>query len=104
MADQLSGPPGLDDPGGFYRQLFSAMNDGVCLHELVYDDMGRPGDYRILDVNPRYEEILGLGRDAVVGKTAMQVYGTKDPPYLDIFAEVAQTGSATHFETCYPAS
>jgi len=77
------------------------MNDGLCLHEIIYDDMGRPVDYRILDVNPRYEEILGLGRNAVVGKTSMQVYGTNDPPFLDIFLEVAQTGSPTKFETYF---
>jgi len=53
MTDQLSGKlSGLDDSEGFYHQLITAMNEGLCLHEIIYDGMGRPEDFRILDVNP----------------------------------------------------
>jgi len=45
------------------RSLYSAMNEGVCLHEIIYDESGQAADYRIIDVNPAYESILGLSRE-----------------------------------------
>jgi PAS domain S-box-containing protein len=75
-----------------YHDLFSAMNDGVSIHELVCDDRGAPVDYRIVDVNGRYTELTGIERDAAVGLLGSQVYGTGVPPFLKEFSEVALTG------------
>ena len=74
-----------------FRGLFDAMAEGVALHELVYAD-GRAVDYRILDVNPAYESQAGVSADAARGTLASELYGTGEPPYLDEFARVAETG------------
>jgi len=85
-----------------FRSLFQAMNEGVCLHEVVYDDSNVAIDYRILNANPQYEKMLGLSRDGVLGKLASEVYGSDEPPYLDIYTEVARTGNPARFETYFP--
>ncbi|MEF8825459.1 MAG: PAS domain S-box protein [Halapricum sp.] len=85
-----------------YRSLFTEMNEGVALQELVTDDTGEPIDYRILEVNRRYESILGLDRDDVVGERASDIYDANGAPYLDRYAEVVQTGESIEFETYYP--
>ncbi|NQU66277.1 MAG: response regulator [SAR324 cluster bacterium] len=41
-----------------YRSLFNSINDGFCIHEIVYSKSGTAVDYKIIDVNPIYEEIL----------------------------------------------
>lgn len=84
-----------------YKALLESMTEGLCLHELVVQ-AGRPVDYRILEVNPAYCRILGLKREAVVGRLGSEVYGTAEAPYLDTFAAVAQTGEPTAFETYFP--
>ncbi len=84
-----------------YRVLFDAMNEGVALHTLVYSQ-GIAEDYRLLDVNTRYEEIIGVKRAQVVNKLATEAYGTKEPPYLKEYASVVQTGRALQFETYFP--
>ncbi|MFP4530718.1 MAG: PAS domain-containing protein [Halodesulfurarchaeum sp.] len=84
-----------------YRDLFAAMNEGMAIHELVTDESGAPVDYRILEVNRRYEEILGKDRDAVEGSLATAVYNAADPPYLKRFARVVETGEPIEFETEY---
>lgn len=84
-----------------YRTLFNSMNEGVCLHELILDGTGQPADYRIIDVNPKYESFLGLTKDKVINRMGSDVYGSFPPPYLDSFAEVALTGQPTEFETYY---
>ena len=51
-----------------YRSLFSSMNEGVCLHELVYNESGKAVDYKIIDVNPAYEKIIGIKRNDATEK------------------------------------
>jgi PAS domain S-box-containing protein len=85
-----------------YKSLYTSMAEGLCLHELVYDDSGAVVDYRILDANPNYERITGLEMQKVIQQLASDVYGAGAPPYLDIYARVAQTGQATQFETHFP--
>ncbi|MCK5397171.1 MAG: PAS domain S-box protein, partial [Thermoplasmata archaeon] len=83
------------------RSLYNSMNEGVCQHEMVYDDLGKAVDYRVIDANQKYEEILNLKRENAVGKLASEIYGADEPPYLDIYAEVAETGQSTKFETYF---
>ena len=85
------------------RSLYNAMNEGVALHELVFDEAGKAVDYRILEVNPAYTWILGLAKESVEGRLASEVYSQAPPPYLDIYQQVAISGNGREFETdCIP--
>jgi signal transduction histidine kinase/ActR/RegA family two-component response regulator len=85
-----------------FRSLYSAMIDGVCLHELIRNQEGQAVDYRILDFNPAYEQLTGFDRARATGSTASELYGTVDPPYLGVFARVAETGRPVAFESHFP--
>jgi PAS domain S-box-containing protein len=85
-----------------FRQLFESMNEGCALHRVIYDDQGQAVDYDISDVNPAYEIILGLTRNQVIGKKSSEVYGSSNPPYLEVYSEVAATGKSCAFETYFP--
>ncbi|MDP3035716.1 MAG: PAS domain S-box protein [Methanobacteriaceae archaeon] len=84
-----------------YRTLYSSMNEGVAIHKLVYDNNQDPVDYEIMDVNPSYEEILGIKKTDIIGKKASQAYNTKKAPYLNVYSEVAQNGKSKQFETYF---
>jgi PAS domain S-box-containing protein len=81
------------------RKLYSAMSEGLALHHMVYDESGKATDYRIVDVNPAFETITGIGRANAVGRLASELYGTGSAPYIDIYAKVAETGEPDEFET-----
>ena len=85
-----------------FRKLFNSMTEGVCLHRILYDKEGKPVDYVILDVNESYEKIIGIKKEGAAEKRASQLYGTDNPPYLDIYATVAETGEPEYFETYFP--
>ena len=85
-----------------YAGLFNNMTEGVALHRVVYGEKGQPVNYVLLDVNPRYEEILSLRREEVVNRPATEVYGTEEPPYLAEFTGPVATGKALYFETYFP--
>jgi len=78
------------------------MQEGICFHEIVYDNAGVAADYIITGVNSAYEAITGLKGQDVVGRKASVLYGTGKPPYLELYAEVARTGKPTSFETYFP--
>lgn len=84
-----------------YRSLWESASEGFCLHEIVCDEDGNAVDYRLLDVNPAYERILGFKAEDVVGKLGSEVYNSTSPPYLDIYSRVAQTGVSESLETSY---
>jgi PAS domain S-box-containing protein len=81
------------------RSLYESMTELFVLHEVIYDATGKALDYRLLECNPAYEKITGIPRNLAVGSLASKVYGTKEAPYLDIYATVAETGKPVDFET-----
>lgn len=84
-----------------FRSLFKSMSEGVALHEIIRDDSGKACDYRILDVNPAYEVITGIKAEDAIGKTAMELYGSNESPYLDIYAKVTEAGSPVSFDSYF---
>ena len=83
------------------RSLYGSMTEGLASHTVVYSG-GRAVDYIITDVNPAYERITGLTREAAVGRKASELYGTGIAPYLDVYARVAESGRPETFETYFP--
>jgi PAS domain-containing protein len=91
----------LDESLAKYRTLFETMSEGVALHQLLYDSLGKPADYIILEVNPSYGAMTGLEPVKAIGRKASELYGTGQPPYLDIYARVVATGQPEQFETIF---
>lgn len=56
-----------------YQNLFKEMLDGFALHEIIYDEQGRPVNYRFLAVNPAFERLTGLKAADTVGRTVQEV-------------------------------
>ena len=53
-----------------YETLFTRMLNGFALHEIVRNSSGVPVDYRFLDVNPAFEDLMGVEREQLVGVSA----------------------------------
>lgn len=85
-----------------FHSLYDKMNEGMCLHEMIFDEAGHAVDYIVLDINPSYESILGLGRDDVIGKRASELFDTEEPPFLAAYADVAVTERHTTFDSYFP--
>ena len=82
------------------QSLFNNMNEGVALHELVFEGE-KPVNYRIVDVNDQFEKIIGLSREQVDGKLCTEVYGTATPPYFAEYIAVATSKTPIYFESYF---
>ncbi len=89
-----------------YRQLFDNMQEAVAIDRIMYDPEGRPVDWLVTDINPAYEEILGIPREKALGRRASELYGeTLDlEPILSVYADVAATGKPAQLEFFFPIS
>jgi len=84
-----------------FHSLYLNMIDGATLSELTYNDQGGPNDYVIIETNPAFEMQLGITGNSVIGKTGRDVYGVSEPPFLETYVQVAQTGKPVVFETYF---
>ena len=78
-----------------YRTLFESIDQGFCVIEMMFDDAGRPVDYRFLEVNPAFERQTGL-RDAA-GKRMREFAPAHEQHWFDTYGRVATTGEPVRF-------
>ena len=82
-----------------YRTLFNEMDEGYCIAEILLNDAGKPVDYRILDANPRFEQLTALPLEvALSGRTIRDIAPELEEHWYEIYGRVALTGESTRFE------
>jgi PAS domain S-box-containing protein len=81
-----------------YRSLFNQMTEGFAVHEIIYNPLGEPVDYRFIDINPAFERLTGLKRDDVVGKLKSEVVPDDNVDWAKIYGKVALTGEPIHLD------
>jgi PAS domain S-box-containing protein len=91
----------LKERDELFHMLFNEMREGVAIHELIYDESGKPVDYRIIDANQSYTSQTGLDAAVVRGKSSREVYGAETPPYWEEYSAVALTGKARHVDAYF---
>ncbi len=78
-----------------YRTLFTAIDEGLCVIEMLFDSNGEPADYRFLETNPAFENHTGL-HDAV-GKTARELVPDLNEQWFQTYGKVATSGQPVRF-------
>ncbi len=79
-----------------YRALFTSIDEGYCLCEIVTDEAGEAVDYRFLEVNPLFETMTGLA--GAVGHTILSLVPDIERHWVDTYARVAFGGESLRFE------
>jgi len=82
-----------------FISLFDNMADGVAFFEAVYDEEGRPYDFRVLEVNGQYESVRGISKESVLNKFSGDLDSEIIREHFDEFMTVLQTGNPVRFES-----
>ena len=77
-----------------YRTLFEAMSEGFALCEMIWDEHGKPCDFRYLDVNEAWEKHTGIACDVAKGRTAREIIPEIESFWIESFAKVVRTGAS----------
>jgi PAS domain S-box-containing protein len=87
-----------------YKSLFNSINQGFGIAEMIFDEQDQLVDYKWLEVNAQYEQLLGLSMAPLLsGKTVREVYPDQfDTSWRQVFAKVALTGEPSRFDQYSP--
>ena len=83
------------------ENIYNNIEQGLCLHEIIYNNDNEPIDYKILDVNKAYEKLLNISKEKAIGSLGSELYTQEAPPYLDTYAKTVETGNTQSFEVYY---
>ena len=81
-----------------HRLLITQMDQGLAVHESIFDLAGNPVDFRYLDANSSYERLVGVKRADIIGKRELDVFPDIDKNWIEKYGQVAMTGQPSHFE------
>lgn len=88
----------LEESEEKYRLLVTKMKQGLAVHEVIQDENGRVLDYRFLDINASFEEMSGLKREDVLGKSILEINPQMKTKWIEKYGQVALTGEALQYE------
>jgi len=92
------------DAESLHRLLFEQMTNAVAIGEAIFDEAGRPIDYRIIEVNSAYEKLTGQSAAQVIGKRALQTRPHIRPELIERLGKVVTSGEPSQFEGHDPAT
>ncbi len=78
-----------------YRSLFESIDEGFCVIDMIFDEEGRPVDYRFLESNPAFEKHTGIYQSA--GRRIKEIAPNHERHWFEIYGRVAKTGEPVRF-------
>lgn len=82
-----------------YRSLFENQLEAYAYYEMIFDESGKPIDYKFIDINKEFLKNTGFSnKDEIIGKTYLQLWPDTDDYLVKIYGKVAQTGVPKIFE------
>lgn len=81
-----------------YLGIFNNMNQGFCIIKVIFNEEGKPWNFRFLEINPAFKQITGLKH--AEGRTINELVPFLENEWFDKFGEVAKTGMSSRFEGC----
>ena len=76
-----------------YRDTFDHSINGLCIHQMLYDDCGNPNDCKYLEVNRSFESHTGLSPVNLIGKTIREIYPEKEADgIIELYGKVLISG------------
>ncbi|MCG7363519.1 PAS domain-containing protein [Roseomonas sp. ACRSG] len=74
-----------------WRGLFERLNEGMIVGELVRDAGNRATDWRYLDVNSAWGQLVGIDHVSTIGRTIREVFPGIEDEWVMEFVEVVET-------------
>ena len=87
----------------YYQSLIQKMYNGFALFEVLQDEQAKPVDFRLLEVNPAFEELTGLNAREVVGRKLTEILPEAKADWIDLYGRIAfgadKIKFKSHFKT-----
>ena len=75
-----------------YRLLVENAVSGVAVHQMIFDEAGKPIDYFVISANSAFETHTGLNLNTVLNRRITEALpGIEKTPFIAVYGKVAQT-------------
>lgn len=81
----------------YWRGLFEKLREGLVIGEAIRDGDNCITDWRYVDINPAWGELVGMSSSAAAGRTIREVFPGIEDAWIDDVAEVVSTGTPSSF-------
>ncbi len=81
-----------------YRALITKMSNAFALQEILCDENENPCDFKYLEVNEAFEKMIGVKKEAVLGKNASEMFPDIDKSLIKKYGDVALENISIVFE------
>jgi len=88
----------IRDQAEVYCRLFENSIDGFALQEMVLDHNGSCVDYRFIEVNYAFEELLNLEKGHILGRSIKEILPGSENTLIKKYKQVSKEGNPTRFE------
>ncbi|MBC7603536.1 MAG: PAS domain-containing protein [Ramlibacter sp.] len=78
-----------------YRTLFDAMDEAYCVIDMLFDDAGKPTDFRFLEVNKAFIQMTGWAH--AVGTRMRELAPNHEAHWFETYGKVALNGEPIRF-------
>lgn len=72
-----------------FQMMLESTPTGYAYHELIYDENCMPQDFRVLDFNPSYLEIIGVKDDDIKNKCILELFPNLKEEIPELFESIA---------------
>ncbi len=85
-----------------YKNLFTKMEGGLFICEVVTDETGKAIDYIYREANPSFERHTGIKRETLLGKKATEQLPPEQHGLIRHHLNVAESGKPAELEVTFP--
>jgi PAS domain S-box-containing protein len=78
--------------------LFAKILEPVALYRALFDERGEFRDVVYIDVNPAYEQVMGIRKEDILGRPFREIWSEREREWQDIILQVATTGIYARYE------
>jgi diguanylate cyclase (GGDEF)-like protein/PAS domain S-box-containing protein len=78
----------------YIDNFFSSMIEGILSIKAIYDENGEASTFTVLEMNKAFENMFGVSKESIVGKTYKEVYPDIVQEWIDICKQIAVSGGS----------
>lgn len=82
----------------YLDNLFNSLVEGFLLNEIICSKDETPISFKILELNNSFENMFGVKKKDVIGKTIEQVYPQMSIKWIELCGQVALSGKSAQYD------
>lgn len=88
----------LKESEQLYRTLFENTEDAFHIVELMYDEDGKPIDYKFIKLNENWEKQTEMKAIDVIGRKVTEVMPSIEPYWIETYDNILKSGKSVRYE------